>query len=166
MERIAAAPMIFNLVIVWFLRLSVRSDVRDLITTRIHGRLNFGKRGHFEARILHFLMPRATDTVLRKKATQRIQPSRSFSGPSSTLSVGADNLHPATQPGVDRQAETVQLYDRGHQVQPKADTRRVSYLVGTVEPPQHGLALLLADAAAGIRHAHDGFAVTAEQFDV
>jgi len=40
---------------------------------------------------------------------------------------------------------------------PRPTARRVSHLVGTVKTPQHSLALLFADAAAGIRHAHDGF---------
>jgi len=58
---------------------------------------------------------------------------RALFGPSSTLSVGQTISTPATRPGVDRQAETVQLDDRGHQVQSKADTRSISYLVGTVD---------------------------------
>src|ERR1700710_3104618 len=60
----------------------------------------------------------------------------------------------------------MQLYDRGHQIEAKAHARRVSYFVGTIEPPQHRVALLFADAGAGVCNAYDGFVVAAQQFDL
>src|SRR6267378_5891320 len=84
----------------------------------------------------------------------------------SLLLVGTNNLQPAALTRVDHETKAVQLYDRRHQIQPKADARRTSDLVGTVETPQHGLALLLADAGAGIGHAHDGLAVATQQLDI
>ena len=63
------------------------------------------------------------------------------------------------------QPEAVQLDDGGHEIETKPDAPRIADLVRPVEPPQHGLALLFADARAGIRNADDGFAVAAFQFD-
>src|SRR5258707_14319157 len=59
--------------------------------------------------------------------------------------------------------EAVQLDDSYHEVETESDARRVTHLVGTIEAPQYGLALLLADAGAGIGHAHDGPAIIAQQ---
>ena len=50
-------------------------------------------------------------------------------------------------------------------LRPRPDARRIADLVRPVETPQHSLALLFADARAGIRDAHDGFVVAAFQFD-
>src|SRR6202035_2697463 len=85
---------------------------------------------------------------------------------SRRLRVGTDDLKPAAGAGVDREPKAVQLHDRRHEAQPKAHARRVSYLVGTIETPQHRLALLLADARAGISHADDGFLVATQQFNL
>src|SRR5438309_43471 len=68
--------------------------------------------------------------------------------------------------GIYRQPKTVQLYDRSHKIEAKAYAWRASDLVGAVETTQHGLALLIVDAGAGITHAHDGFIVAAYQFNV
>src|SRR5260370_28794164 len=76
--------------------------------------------------------------------------------------VGTNDLHPATLAGMNGQLKAVQLYDRSYKTEAKAHAWRISYLVGTVETPQHRLALLFADAAAGIRYAYDGFAVAAQ----
>src|ERR1700720_4994189 len=67
---------------------------------------------------------------------------------------------------MDRQPKAMQFHDRGYQIKAKTPARGISYLVGTVETPQHRLTLLLADAGAGIGHAHDGFGITTQQFDV
>src|ERR1700680_1146608 len=45
-----------------------------------------------------------------------------FGGPSRpfhTFAVGTNNLHAAARAGVDRQPKSVQLYDRGYQIQAK-----------------------------------------------
>src|SRR3982074_2682357 len=84
----------------------------------------------------------------------------------SHLLVRTNNLQPTTLAGVDHETKAVQLYDRGHQMQAKAHTRRTSDLVGAVEAPQHSLALLLTDAGSGIGHAHDGFAFAPQQLDI
>src|ERR1700752_398664 len=76
------------------------------------------------------------------------------------------NLQPATRPGMNCQREAVQLNDRSHEIEAKAHAWRASDLVGPVETAQHGLALLIADAGAGIADAHDGFIFAADQFNV
>src|SRR6476620_6223330 len=80
--------------------------------------------------------------------------------------VGTNNLHPTARTGIDRQPEAVQLDDRGHQIQTKTYARRISYFVGAIETPQYSFSLLFADAAAGIGHAHDGFGIAPQQFDI
>ena len=57
----------------------------------------------------------------------------------------------------------VQLDDGCHEVETESDARRVTHLVGAIEAPQYGLALLFADAGAGIGHAHDGPAIIVQQ---
>ena len=59
----------------------------------------------------------------------------------------------------------MQLDDRGHEIKAETHAWCISYLVGTVKTPLHGIALLGADATAGVRHAHDGRAFAAQQFD-
>ena len=72
--------------------------------------------------------------------------------------VWAGDLHPAPRAGMNGQPEAVQLDDGSHEIETKPDARRIADLVGPVEPPQHRLALLFADAGTGVRDAHDGFA--------
>src|SRR5947209_17906305 len=67
---------------------------------------------------------------------------------------------------MDRETKAVQLYDSSHQIEAKAHARRVSYLVGTIEPPQHRVALLFADARTGIRDADDRFVAATRQLDL
>src|ERR1700690_4660792 len=66
--------------------------------------------------------------------------------------VRTDNLHTATWAGEDRQSKSMQLDDRGHEIESEAHTGRISYLVGAIKTPLHGVALVFADAAAGVRH--------------
>ena len=60
----------------------------------------------------------------------------------------------------------MQLDDRRHKTEAKAHARHIADLVGTVETPQHGLALLIADTGTGIADPHDGFIAAAYQFNV
>jgi hypothetical protein len=80
--------------------------------------------------------------------------------------IRTNDLHPAAGSGEDRQPEAVQLDDRGHEIESEAQPRCISDLVGAIETPLHGRALVFVDPAAGIGHAHDGFAVTAQQRDI
>jgi hypothetical protein len=64
---------------------------------------------------------------------------------------------------VDRETKAVQLYDRGHQAKAQSDSRRIPDLVGAVETPQYRLTLMLADAATGVGHPHDGFVIVTRQ---
>src|SRR6478672_6954319 len=77
--------------------------------------------------------------------------------------IWTDNLQPAAGARMNGKPEAVQLDDSYHEVETESDARRVTHLVGTIEAPQYGLALLFADAGAGIGHAHDGLAVIAQQ---
>src|SRR3954465_10810705 len=88
-----------------------------------------------------------------------------MSQPGSIWSIRAGNFHLATRSGADRQAEAVQLYNRSDKIETKADTRRISYLVGAIKSPQHGFPFLFSDAAAGIGDANHGVAAVTEQLD-
>src|SRR4051812_16330522 len=57
----------------------------------------------------------------------------------------------------------MQLHDGGDEAEAKTDARRISNLVGAVKSPQHGFALLFADAGPAIVHAHDGLVSAAAQ---
>src|SRR5712671_1513000 len=79
--------------------------------------------------------------------------------------IRTNDLQLATRPGMNGQPETVQLYNRSHKTEAKAHAWCASDLVGAVETTQHGLALLIVDAGAGIADAHDGFIVATRQFN-
>src|SRR6266700_3690598 len=59
------------------------------------------------------------------------------------------------------EAESMQLDDRRHEAQPESHAPRPAAPVGAIEAPGHQLALLLADARAGVAHLHDTFAIAA-----
>src|SRR5512140_302359 len=84
---------------------------------------------------------------------------------SALLAVGTDDVDAAAGTCVNDQPKTVQPDDGRHQVQAKPHARCAPDLVRPVEAPQHGLALLFADAAAAIGHAYDDLAAGARQLD-
>src|ERR1700733_656651 len=60
--------------------------------------------------------------------------------------IRACNLDDTSSPRANGQSEAVQLYDGRNQVQAETQTRHVPRLVRPVEPPQHGIAFVFADA--------------------
>src|ERR1700742_3734828 len=79
--------------------------------------------------------------------------------------VRANDLDSATGPGMNQQPKAVQLRDRGHQIEAKANSRRAPRLLRTIETPQHDLTLLLADAGPAVGDTHDGTVVAPRQFE-
>src|SRR5262245_29423829 len=67
---------------------------------------------------------------------------------------------------MDPQPEAVRPDVGSDEVEPQAHAGRAPYLVGPVEPAQHGLALLLGDPCARVGHAHDAAPAIAQQLEV
>src|SRR6478672_6711241 len=99
----------------------------------------------------------------RQSFTRR---SRSRVQPRSRPHIWAGDLDPAIWAGMNRQTEAMQLDDRSNKIEAEADAGRISDLVGTIEPPQHRVALIFGNAATGVGDAHDAFVLAAQQFNV
>src|ERR1700759_2744684 len=57
----------------------------------------------------------------------------------------------------------MQLSDRGNEVEPQPEARRITHLLRAIKPPQYRVALLIVDAWSRIRDAHDGLAIAAQK---
>ncbi len=76
--------------------------------------------------------------------------------------VRTSDLNHTSGPRENSESEAVQFYNRGYQIQAKAEARCVSDLIRPVETPYDGVTFGFAYAGTGILDAHDVFAVAAK----